>query len=280
MDTKYSQQKLEPSIEDAVIVNSDLHNHQDWCLDLIDEIDLQIFPQILSENIDHHEVIAFIFPRRKYNITEENRKKIKEIIYNRKETFRPVFLEPENRDMIFAHFRVKHEKARTFTGFLNNSKTYSPDCQIKKFLSQAENGCEKWVFDGRPDLLDNLKQEIADNNFGQIVKIDRKKSLMLKISMYEKFFNLLGTSKHESRILGMAKVYRLLNDPYNKDAITAVVKHSGISKNNLMNILDNGIMTSSWIYNSVKKLQQKSNQKILQNRNSVANLFNDYPIDL
>ena len=227
--------------------------HFDWCQELTQDFPIQIFPKIVAENGEFHEVIAYVYPQYDNTLSESKKYKIIDVLKNNKDvssfSFGSFF-----KNGFVSHFLVKHNnpERRTITKMVNN---YSVE-NVIKIPIESKNGQEKWIFlSNNKQHLNSLKSSLIEDGLGSVEKLTHSTCRNYRIEMYRKFLESTGISSEESKVLSIAKVFGLLLDYENPNILQSVIKTSRINSDRFMDVLDKAVVSSSRINDAMKQLR-------------------------
>jgi hypothetical protein len=254
-----SQKRLYQN-QKAVVVNSTSSHHYDWCQALTNQLDLHIFPRIIQENSEFHEITALISPRNRYDLTNNMVDLIKDIITDSPETSYSIFHEPDRNNLLFAHFLVKHEKTKTFTGFINSSVLGETYESINCSITNARSGTEHWVITGTTQSIDDTITHIQDEQLGRIFPTTVSGASLLKQQYLKEYYSILGATDKESNILSLSHLSGLMDNPYDEKLNQMVRNKLELPKNIFENILQSGIFSCSWIHGEFIKMKRECNK--------------------
>lgn len=227
--------------------------HSDWCQELTQDFPVQVFPKIVSENMEFHEVIAYVHPQYGYTLNKSQKYKMIDSIKQNKAissfSFGSFF-----KNGFVSHFLVKHNnrKHRTITKMVNH---YNIDSTVKIPI-ESQNGQEKWIFLSN-DLqrLNSLMDSLKSDGLGSVKSLTHSKCRSYRIGMYSKFLESTGISASESSVLSIAKVFGFLLDYENVNIMQSVLNTSKMDLDTFMNTLDKAVVSSSRINDAMKQLR-------------------------
>ena len=239
-------------------LESDKEDHYDWCQSLTERLDLRLFPKVFQQQIEYHEVMAVIFPD-DYYFSQDDKKLVKEIIKNSPETRSVRFFEPKNKEALFVHFLVKHtdKKNSTVTGFLNTRVFDYEQIFIKTKFLEAKKGKERWLFSAPDDVLNDVKKKILHDGLGQVEIISEDDAKNKQLQVFRNFYDALGATEEQSRILSTAKYHGLLDNMTNPQIRSDLLCKYNMKDEKFSEILNGGIFSCSWVNGITAEMKQK-----------------------
>ena len=253
----------------GLIIELDGLTHHNWCQVLTRQLNIRVFPRIIRDTPHFHEVTVSIFPFTRTSLEDSTRKQIKKIIETSPETDHILFHEPRDRNVLMCHFIVRHDNHQTMLDFLNNQCDERDYVFLNIDFLESKNGLERWLFSGDTITLNNIANKAEEHNLGQILYLNNNQVTRRKTTMHYNYFHALGATKSESRVLSHAKIHKLLDDPTNKSLQRIVSDVCGIHVDKLMSILEDGVLSCSWIHGEIFAMKQKCRQKILESADSL-----------
>jgi hypothetical protein len=221
-----------------------------WCQHLTESIpSLVLYPKVLMDNLDFHEVILLIFDNS--NNLDIESKEISSIINSSSEIKHPCFRKPSKKNnCLISHFLVSHKSKKTITSFFHEHHSQVHHRNIHRHLLNIRKGRERWIFSGEIKKLEDFKDKI-ESTYGHCTFITTYKSTKMRLTSYYDYFKFLGSENKEAEVLSRAMIIDFLKRPDNEELQYMLSKSMNDSLENVMYILDRGLIRCSWILDEI-----------------------------
>ena len=159
----------------------------------------------------------------------------------------------ESPGKALVYFTLKDKKKSLTNSF---SKYYDIYDKID-YICEVRNGQENWLFSGPEIYINELKNNLDYSNLNDNLILSKENTMKDEIDMQKSLYLALGLDEEISTVLSVAKISGLLSNPADNKIRYITSRILGISSEQLMCMIEDGMIRSMWLIESIHKMERR-----------------------